>query len=518
MSEFFKQLIAQTAVIWGKLSLQQKIITSSVVALAFFGLITLMLWSGGNKPATAGYTVLYSNLEVTESSEITDVLKESNYKYKIENDGRNVLVEKKSLYEARMALARKGLPKHRGLGYELFDKNNLGMTDFVQKLNARRALEGEMQRTIEGLEEVEAARVHLVIPEPSIFLENQKNPTASVVVKTKGGTKLGKEQIRGIGYLVSSSVEGLKPDNISIVDDEGRLLSNPYGNDESALVSSRNIELQQNVERYLENKVDRLLSNVLGQGKSAVQVAVDLDFDKVEKTLEQYNPESRVVRSEERNDENVKNAPDGDRQKERSLTNYEIDKTVQSIVGELGNIKRMTISVAVDGRYAKPDSKDKKAEPAYEARTAVEIQNIEEMVKNATGYDLARGDQISVANVKFDNEQFKTQLDGMNMEMWMKYGLMGIKYVGIFVIILALILFLRSLAKTLAEAMNPPVPEVKIAGVADEQPVEVPANVRKTNEILERVEMMTKEEPINITSIIRQWLNEGASTKRKKEA
>jgi flagellar biosynthesis/type III secretory pathway M-ring protein FliF/YscJ len=106
----------------------------------------------------------------------------------------------------------------------------------------------------------------------------------------------------------------------------------------------------------------------------------------------------------------------------------------------------------------------------------------------------------------------------MNMEMWMKYGLMGIKYVGIFVIILALILFLRSLAKTLAEAMNPPVPEVKIAGVADEQPVEVPANVRKTNEILERVEMMTKEEPINITSIIRQWLNEGASTKRKKEA
>jgi flagellar M-ring protein FliF len=514
MSEFFKQLIGQLAAIWQKLSIQQKIITSSIVVLAVFGLATLMLWSG-TKPTDAGYSTLYSNLETEEASKITEVLKENTYKYKLENDGKSILVEKKVLYEVRMALAREGLPKHHGIGYELFDKTNLGMTDFVQKLNARRSLEGELQRTIEGLEEVSSSRVHIVIPEPSIFLDNQKTPKASVVVKTKGGMKLGKDQIRGITHLISSSVEGLEPDNISIVDFEGRLLSNPYGNDETAMLSSRNIELQQNVEIALENKIDRLLSGVLGQGKTAVQVAVDLDFDRTEKTLEQFNPESKVVRSEERNDENTKNAPDGDHQKEKSLTNYEIDKTVEHIIAETGNIKRLTISVAVDGRYTK--GKEKKAEYQYEARTPAEIQNLTDMVKNSVGYDLARGDQISLANVKFENDFVRNEADGIRQEeMWKNIFTMA-KYVGVFFIIMALILFLRYLARTLADAMNPPVPEVKIAGPIEEEPVAVPDNVRKTNEILERVEMMTREEPVNITSIIRQWLNEGVAAKRKKE-
>jgi flagellar M-ring protein FliF len=512
MAEFFKQLIAQLAAIWQKLSLQQKIVTSAVVAFAVFGMLTLMLWSGG-KPSDAGYATLYSNLEVEEASQITEVLKENSYKYKLENDGKTVMVEKKVLYEVRMALAREGLPKHHGLGNELFDKNNIGITDFVQKLNARRALEGELQRTIEGLEEVSSARVHIVIPEPSIFLENQKEPKASVVVKTKSSAKLAKEQIRGITFLVSSSVEGLEPDNISIVDYEGRLLSNPYGNDQTALISSRNMEMQQNVELYIETKVDRLLGGVLGAGKSAVQVSADLDFDQVEKTLEQYDPESRVVRSEERNDENTKNAPDGDHQRERSLTNYEINKTVEHVIKELGNIKRLTISVAVDGRYIKGK---KKNETEYEPRTQAEIQNLEDMVKNAVGYDIARGDQITVANVKFDNEQLRDDQDRINNDEIKEWVMMAIRYGGIAFIVFALFLFLRSLTSNLAEAMNPPVPEVKIVGPVEEEPVTVPENVRKTNEILERVEMMTREEPINITSIIRQWLNEGAA-KRKKE-
>jgi len=512
MSEFFKQLIAQVSAIWGKLTLQQKIISTAIVAFTAFGLVTLALFA--RVPAKdSGFKVAYRGLALEEAGEITQKLQDADFRYKLADNGATILVEAKKLYEVRMALAREGLPRRKGVGYELFDATNFGMTDFVQKLNARRALEGELRRTIEGLDEVEAARLHIVIPEPSIFLDQKKEPKASVVVKMKSGRSLNKEQIRGIAYLVSSSVEGLTPDGISIVDFEGRLLSNPYTDDPTALASSRNIELQQNVEKYLEHKVERMLQGVLGPGKATVQIAVDLDFDQVEKTIEKYDPESRVIRSEERSDETTKNAPDGDHQRERSLTNYEIDKTMENIVQETGNIKRMTVAVAVDGRYKKGE----KGEWVYEARTSEEISKLEEMVRNAVGYQLLRDDQVSIANVQFDNEYLRREKEDIEAQRKWERIMMIAKYVLAFIIAVLLIFFLRYLAKTIAEAMNPPVPQIESLGPAEEVPVEVPEPVRRSNELLERVEMMAREEPVNIAAIIRQWLNEPHAKKPQKE-
>jgi flagellar M-ring protein FliF len=412
-----------------------------------------------------------------------------------------------------MALAREGLPKRNGVGYELFDATNFGMTDFVQKLNARRALEGELRRTIEGLDEVDAARVHITVPEPSIFLDQQKEPKASVVIKMVAGRQISKEQIRGISHLVSSSIEGLNPNNISVVDFDGRLLSNPYGDDPAALASSRNIELQQNVEKYLERKTEGMLVGVLGPGKATVQMAVDLDFNQVESSLEKFDPESRVVRSEERNDENTKNAPDGDHQRERSLTNYEIDKTVEHIIQEIGNVKRLTISVAVDGRY----SKKGKGEWIYEPRSSEELLKIEDMVKNAVGYDLARGDQVVVHNVQFDNEYLRREKEDIEGQRQWERIMLIVKYSLAFIIVVLLIFFMRHLAKTIAEAMNPPVPVIETAGPVEEEPIEVPEPVRRSNELLERVEMMTREEPLNISTILRNWLSEPHVKKPKKQ-
>jgi len=510
MADFFKQLITQLSAVWNKLSLQQKIITVSLVGLTFLGLVFLMFWSRGT--VTEGeFKRLYSDLELEEASQITGKLDQDGYTYKLENDGRTVLVRGAQLYEVRMALAREGLPASHGIGYELFDKTNIGVTDFVQKINARRALEGELQRTIEGLDEVKSARIHIVIPEPTIFLDNQKDPKASVVIKTIPGKTISKEQVRGITHLVSSSVDGLKAQNISIVDFEGKLLSNPYGDDETALASSRNIELQYNVERALEKKVDALLTGILGPGKTAVQVAVDIDFDQAEKTMEKYDPESRVVRSEERSDENVKNAPDGDQQQERSLTNYEIDKTVEHIIKEVGNLKRLTLSVAVDGRYKKND----KGEAAYEPRNQEELANIEDIVKNAVGYDLARGDQIVVAAMQFDNDFLRKEQDSMEQQETWTFWMMIAKYALVFIIAIMVILLIRYLAKTLADAMNPPVPQVEIGAVEEDIPVEIPDDVKRSNELLERVEMITQQEPVNITAIIREWLMEPMKGKKK---
>jgi len=512
MSEFFKQLLTQFSAIWRKLSLQQKFITTALVAFIILGMTGLVVWSQKNITRESGFKVLYANIDLDEAAAITEELQKGGYKYKLENDGRSIAVEHKQLYEVRMAMAREGLPRKSGIGYELFDKTNIGMTDFVMKMNSKRALEGEIQRTIEGLEEVKSARVHIVIPEPTIFLDNQKEAKASIVIKCSPGKEISREQIRGISFLVSSSVDGLKPEQISIVDYNGKLLSDPFGGDEGAMASSRNMELQQNAEKYLEQKANQLLTNVLGPSKAFVKIACDLDFDKIERTLEQYNPESRVIRSEERIDENKKNAPDGDNQRERSITNYEIDKTVQHVIAETGNIKRLTISVAVDGRYE--TGSDGKS--SFVMRSAEEIQNIEDIIKNTVGYDLARGDQIAVSSVKFDNEFLRDeQAEMRNREKW-EFWMSIAKYALGFALAVLFILFLRSLAKTVADSMNPPVPALEHLGLEEPVVEEVPEEMRRSSEILERVEMLTREEPVNIATIIKQWLAEASSAKRTK--
>ena len=512
MADFFKQLIAQLTAVWQRLSLQQKAITVALVAFTFLALAGLMIVA---RPSanSSGFKVLYSDLPIEEAAVVTQKLQELGHEYKLENDGRTIVVKQKTLYEVRMALAREGLPKSHGIGYEIFDKTNLGMTDFVQKMNAHRALEGELQRTIEGLEEIKSARVHIVIPEETIFLEKQKDAKASVVVRMVPGAELSKDQIRGISFLVSSSVDGLKPDNISVVDFEGRLLSSPYGDESTALVSSRNLELQQNVEKYLENKAGQMLSGILGPGKSSVKIAVDLDFDRVERNLELFDPESRVIRSEERTDQNTKNAPTGDHQEERSLTNYEIDKRIEHIIQEVGNVKRLTASVALDGKY----EKDGEGKKTYVARTPEFLRDIEQMVKNTVGYDVARGDLITVSNVQFDNEYLREQREEMEHEdLWeIRFRIMKYALAGLFVVLL--ILFLGRLAKTIAEAMNPPVPQIIPLGMPEPIPAEVSEEVKRSSELLERVEMLTKEEPVNIAAIIRQWLSEPAPATHQKK-
>lgn len=508
MSEFFKQLITQLSAVWKKLSPQQKIITSALVGFTLFGLLSLVFWSRGGVTDT-GFKKLYSELKVDEAAAITEKLQQGGYKYKIEDNGRSILVASKKVYEIRMVLAREGLPSARGIGYELFDKTNIGVTDFVQKLNAKRALEGELKRTIEGLDEVKSARIHIVIPEHTIFLENQKDPKASIVIKMIPGKKLTGEQVKGITHLVSSSIDGLKIDNVSIVDFDGHLLSNPYGNDETALVSSRNMELQANIENNMERKVNKLLVGILGPGKTTVQIAVDLDFDQIEKTMEKYDPESKVVRSEERSDENIKNAPDGDRQEERSLTNYEIDKSVEHLIREVGNIKRLTISVAVDGVYKTNDE----GEETFEPLPAEELANIEDMVKNAIGYDLARGDQIAVACMKFGNDFLQREQEEMRKQEQIAMVFMIVKYVLVFIVAIMVIFFLRYFAKTLSEAMNPPIPQVDIGATEIEEPAEVPEDMRRSNELLDRVEMMTQQQPVNVAAVVREWLMESPKNK-----
>ena len=513
MAEFFKQLIQQLNTLWNKLSATQKVVLSSVAVLSVSGLIGLVFWASGPSP-DRGFSTLYANLEMEESAGIADALKEAKVSYKVEGNGGTILVPTKDLYEMRMHLAKLGLPKSGKTGYEIFDKTSLGQTDFVQKLNYMRALEGELSRTVESLDEVVKARIHIVIPRPTLFTEKVREPTASVVIKMRPGSHLDEQQVRGITNVVAAAVEGLKPRYVTVMDVSGKLLSNPYGDNEMAERSSHQIEMEHSVEKYLEGKVQTILDGVLGPNKAHTKVAVTLDFEQVEKNVEQYNPESKVVRSEERNEEQTTNSPQGDKRKENNITNYEIDKTVQHIVNAVGAMKRLSVSVAVDGAY----KMDKDGKKQYSDRPKDELDKLDNLVKSTVGYDAARGDQIVVTNVRFDNEYLEDQLIEMEKEekraryqMFAKYGL-------ILIVFLLFIIFVRYLAKSIVEALNPPVPEyARLVEEEDQVPVVIPEHVQRTNEIMQRVEMLVKEEPINVAQLIRSWLNEGKTAKKEKK-
>ena len=501
MSDFLKTLLRQVSDIWAKLSTSQRIVMSSVLVLTFGGLIGLIVWAGMTGGGST-YSTLFSSLDLAESSSIVEQLKEGKYEYKIENEGRTISVKKNQVYELRMTFAKMGLPKSGHIGYEIFDKTNLGMTDFVQNLNYKRALEGEIANTIQNLSEVDKARIHIVIPKETIFIERQIEPTASIVVKLKPGAKMNDKHVEAIANLVASSVEGLKRKNITIVDTDGNLLSNAYGDNEIAERTSNQLQLQTNVEKTITNKALEMLEGVLGPNKSRVKVSVDLEFQQESRVEEIFDPESKVVRSEERNEEQAEGAPTGNEKKENSITNYEINKTVKNIVGAVGGIKKMTVSVAVDGTYKtkKDGARD------YNPRSADEILKLEDLVKKAVGYNPARGDEIVVSNLQFDNEFLERERVSMEEESKKDMYMEMLKIGLIVAIILVFILFLRSLAKSIVEALNPPVPSFVGIGEAEDEDENLPPATKRTNDIIQKVEMIAKEDPEAIVNILRSWI------------
>jgi len=511
MGDFFKQLLTQISDVWQKLSVQQQVIITALTILMFVGLLWLSVWNGagsneGAGGAERGFRRLYSNLPVEELASVTDALTTGGFRYRLSNNGTAIDVEEKSFHEARMALARVGLPANRGVGWELFDTKKFGDTDFEIQIKAKRALEGELVRTIRSISEIEDARVHLTLREESLFLQERKPAKAAVALRIRSGRTLNREQIDGIAYLVASSVDGLEINNISIVDQQGRVLSRPHDENDASLIGGRNLEMKQSVERSLEKKVLSLFEQVLGHGRVSVKITADLDFNRVESTLERFNPESRVARSEERNETSVTNAPDGDRTNERSITNYEIDRTIERIIHEVGTIRRLTAIVTVDGRY----SRNEQGQRVYHPRTPEELMSFETMARNAVGFDIARGDRVDVINVQFDDETrslFEQEREGLQKdEFWKRI----VNYIALILIIVVAFVMLRSVAKTLGEAMNPPVPEVEIPNMneIEEDVAEVPLHIREANETIQKIEMMAENDPHNMARIIKDWLNE----------
>ena len=298
MIEFFKKTTSQLSEFFNGLSGGRKaglILTGITVAAS---LVAMLFWVGDT-----GYQTLGTNLAAEDATSIMRVLRDKKIPFKVENDGKTIKIPPEAVYDLRLELATMGMPQSGVVGYEVFDKQSFGQTSFVQKINQKRALEGELIRTINNLKGVRRSRVHLALPNKSTFIEDQKRPTASVVIDLDPGQQLQEKQVTGISHMIASAIEGMEIGDVTIVDGNGKMLSKNT-NDPLAIQTATMVDFQQKMEQEYEKRVQDILTRVVGEGKVVAKVALDLDFTQQSETQTQYDSERRA--EEERIDKAVR--------------------------------------------------------------------------------------------------------------------------------------------------------------------------------------------------------------------
>ena len=412
MNAHVQNAVDKTRDAWSRLGKVQRIAVVGVTALLFAVFAAFLLWV--TRP---DYRPLYTKLSPEDANRVVSMLQTEKISYRLEDNGATVLVPADSVYDMRIKIAGEGNLVGQGIGFEIFDTVQMGQTEFVQRINYQRALQGELSRTISEFPNVESARVHLVIPQRSLFIEEQQPPSASVVVRLREpSAKIAPREIKGMVNLMTMAVEGLDEGHVSITDSSGKVLFAPE--DETTGLNNAHLEYRLKLESSLEHRINELLAPVLGPGKMIAKVNATLDYSQRTIRREIYDPDTSVVRSEQRSEEqqtgranleggstDVNFRGDGlggslssqEGNRESRTLNYEINKEEHNIVGQMGEITRLTVAVAVDGSYAK----NADGTWQYTPRTEQELEQIRQLVANAVGFSAARGDTIEVSNMAF---------------------------------------------------------------------------------------------------------------------
>lgn len=440
--------------------LSRKLMMAFILLLAGFGFFGL--YTVGQKTM---YQPLYGNLSAEDAATIVEKLREQKIPFRIEGSGSLVLVPSDKVYDLRLSLASLGLPRGGGVGFEVFDETDFGTTEFVQKLNYQRALQGELARTIKEFSEVDDARVMIVMPKDSVFIEESKPASASVLLKLRG--KLAKSKVAAVVNLVASAVEDLSPDNITVVDTGGNVLSkrSAEGEQETELADAK-LEYKLTYENTLAHQIQSMLERIVGSGKAIVRVAADMNFDQVDLSEEIYDPEAQVIRSRQLTTESsdssqgaengissvnpvaagggpasVSNQRMEKAQKQNETVNYEISRTLRRTINPVAEIERISVAAVLDGNYTMETDRDGNQTRTYVPRTQEELDQFETIVQNAMGYSADREDQVTVESFPFAYMEEMT-LEGSPGINWpavlKRYGHLG----GYAALILVVFIFL----------------------------------------------------------------------------
>ncbi|HUA39703.1 MAG TPA: flagellar basal-body MS-ring/collar protein FliF [Candidatus Sulfopaludibacter sp.] len=533
------KLLAQLRAIWGQLGPSQRV---SVVAATFVlvaGSGALVFWS-----SRADYSLLYGGLSDSEAAKVVSALDDAKVPYKA--SAGSIFVPADKVYAMRMQLAGRGIPQGDGVGFEIFDKPNFGISDFVQRANYIRAVQGELARTISQIDEVEAARVMIVEPENRLLLDKDKYPTASVFVHVRGNSQLQPQSINAIRFLVANSVEGLKPNHVTVVDNLGNVLSENTDDDSITGLTGTQLAARRNLEQYLAKKAQDMLEKVVGPGQAIVRVSADINYDTSTSTQEKFDPDGQVIRTQTKNDESNDSttsnsaAPVGiaantatstnstpiaaapvnntENRKVTTTVEYEIGKTTSSVVQAAGAIKRLSAAVTVAAQMEGTGT-DRKVV----SRSPEELQKLQGVVASALGIDKTRGDSLTLEELPF-NDQFATEVtqeldQQQQREFWWNLARnLTFPALGL----LAFVVLLRLLKRTPVQEIPIGVPVSRLIpryngngnGNGNGHPIrpgefEIPGVV--TVDVLNR---LIKENPTNMTQAIRDWMNRGRTPER----
>jgi flagellar M-ring protein FliF len=519
-----QQLLLGAKAFWSGLSMGRRV---AVTTLGIF--LVLALSYIGYVGTSDDYVTAFVDQKPEAASKITAILEAQKIPYELAAGGAVIKVPSDKQHEARLAVAGEGMPGG-AVGYELFDEPKFGMSMLEQDMNRRRALQGELRRTVVSLDEVMDARIHVVLPKKATFKVDDEHATASVVLTLAGGRALPKEKIHGIVNLVAAAVEGLDPEHVTVVDTGGNVLAGPT--DPTMAASLPMQEFRQNLEKNLERRVLALVEPAVGIGNTRVQISAEVDFAKVEQVDELYDPTKSVVRSEhtlEKRRADQKGdaagvagvqaniggiAPDEGSKSAANLmhsektVNHEVPVTRRKTEESVGKTKRLAVAVLVNGTYLETEGAEGKVEREYKERTEEELAKLESIVKAAVGYDEERGDQVIVRNMPFVEAPIAATDAGfmLSPDAWR-----GVRY-G-FALLLALLLMLF-LVRPIVKSVTAHAPQIEDAEpvLAIEEPAELPDIAMGSAEpaLSPRVIALdfATQEPRKTAKILRAWLLE----------
>jgi len=529
--------------------------------------VPLLVWVSGEKIDNA---VLFSNLTQEDAGAIVEKLKAQKVLYQLEGGGTTILVPKSSVYDLRLSLVGQGLPRGGGVGFEVFDRQTMGTTDFVQKLNYQRALQGELSRTISRFPEVEEARIHIVTPKDSLFVEEHKKASAAVVLKLRRGRNLGPAQIDGIVHLISSSVEGLEPSQVTVVDMTGKILSKPQDPTGAQGLNSAQMEYQQQLEAGLRQKAQTMLEKIVGPNKAIVRISADVDFQRVNIQEDRYVPDRDLIRSEQKTSERktsegagggipesrydlnkgavtptppgqgpppltapaagpgkaaVQSSGGGFERKSETI-NYELNRLNRQVVEFPGKIKRLSVAVVVDGTY-KDTGKKKDQVGQFSPRSPEEMRNLSNLIKNAVGFSRDRGDQLEISCIPLAAAAEEAELAATPAKKGWQDLLMENLQIGIIILlVLGVLMFLwrRRRAQAVQGELEAPgvkelPPTLDAMGLPLPAPAGVPAGMigsgtrepimlPETVQGKDRVGQLLSLDPARAVDVLRLWLHD----------
>jgi flagellar M-ring protein FliF len=456
--------------VFERFTLQQKIALFGAGALAI-----VMVWVAVALSNRIDYQVVFSELQPSEAQSIVQKLQDLKVQYQLSTDGRSISVASEKASEIRIQLASQGLPSSGRIGFEIFDQTNFGLTNFQEQVNYQRALEGELARSIMTLSEVEAARVHLVLPKDSLFQSPEDQPKASVILKLKNGHTLSEGAVQGIVNVVASSVKGLTTERVTLIDYRGKVLAQPEA---SGSLTGHQLDERMKLESELSTKIVQILEPAVGQGKVRPQVSVSMSFQQVEETTEKYDPQGSVIRSEQKQDERqphsltasgipgpkiqpppkpdpqqTQNPSDNASTKHGETINYEVSKSVRHTVEPVGQVNRVSVAVIIDN-HTKTSTVNGKPQTSSEPRSEDEMKKYRDIVAAAVGFNPERGDKLTIENVSFEDASDLVK-EPTIFEKQAPLVLTGLRYIIIpIAFVLIYLLFLRPVKKVVFATLS----------------------------------------------------------------